>query len=77
MKGYCISCVYFQGIKNVVGYCSALGVIIEKDVAILDTIDTIRLVGDPEEQKIYENVVVQAYFACPLYEDKNAKLQLQ
>jgi hypothetical protein len=77
MKDYCISCVYFKGIKNIVGYCSVLGVAIEKDIAIIDTIDTLKTVITSEEQKIYENIVVQSYFGCPLFEDKNAKLQLQ
>jgi len=77
MKGYCISCAYFRGIKNIVGYCDVLGVAIEKDIAIIDTIDTLKTVITSDEQKIYETIVVNAFFGCPLYEDKNAKLQLQ
>lgn len=77
MKGYCISCSYFKGIKNIVGYCSVLGIMIEKDMAILDTIDTLSIIKDSEEETIYSPIIVQAFFGCPLYEDGNGKLQLQ
>lgn len=77
MKGHCVSCVFFQGIKNIIGYCNVLGIMMEDDVVILDTIDTLKLIKNSENEKLFEPVIVQAYFGCPLYEDKNAKLQLQ
>jgi len=76
MKGYCISCSYFRRITKVIGYCNILGVMMEDEVVILDTIDTLRIVNDVEKQKIYTPIVVQCYFGCSLFEDKNAKLQL-
>ena len=45
---------------------------IEKDVAILDTIDTLRLVQNPEEHVILSPLIVQAFFSCPLYDDEQA-----
>ena len=77
MRGHCVTCAFFTGIKNIVGYCGVLGVAIEADIAILDTVDTLKTVKDSDEQTIYEPVIVQAFFGCPLYEDGNAKLQLQ
>jgi len=77
MKGYCISCAYFREIKRAIGYCNVLGVVIEKDVAILDTKDTLTIVTNIEDEKIYAPIIVQAYFGCPLFEDKNVKLQIQ
>ena len=73
LKGHCYSCAFFTQIKQVVGYCIALGVMIEKsdsNVAILDTIDTLRAMKVSEEQEIISPLIVQAFFSCPLYDDK-------
>jgi hypothetical protein len=67
MKDYCMSCVYFTPITQAVGYCSMLGVAMEKDVVIIDSLLTLYEMGKNENARLYNFVVVQSLFGCICY----------
>jgi hypothetical protein len=77
MKGHCISCAFFNHIEDTVGYCGVLGIMTEGGVGVIDTVDTLKIIKNSEDQTIYEPSIVQSFFGCTLYEDKNAKLRFQ
>jgi|WetSurSiteA1Bulk_404760.scaffolds.fasta_scaffold00445_9 hypothetical protein len=67
MKESCALCTHYEAAKNNVGYCTFLGVMLEKGVAILDANLILQAVRDSVEQKIFNFVVVQASFGCTYY----------
>lgn len=64
MKDTCSTCVFFQAAAAFSGYCTFLGVMIDKGIAIVDAHSVLEIVKNSEEQKIYSFVVVENTFAC-------------
>jgi hypothetical protein len=68
MKKYCISCVHYSEIAEKVGECTALGIIQENGILILDAINNFLQLKN--ECLIHTPLLVQGRFSCACHSDK-------
>lgn len=68
MKKHCFSCSYYDEITTEVGQCSALGVIQENGVSVLDAVNIFMELK--HECLIHTPLLVQGRFGCMCHSNK-------